>query len=236
MPDRRQDEFKKYAGDLDVQRAAAAMQAARLNSIDLLDTADILFDLKRFAHSVPFSILAIEEAGKLAILQAILLGLDEQATLWHSYRLHRAKTENLNLGVLARVRATFPEISLENAREIASRGPTPDDLETAKQRAIYSDCVERRGNFVCHLPRNVDWRQEAWERLCEAKAIVLAPRDRSPEELEVWVRQVSAARASGKSVADVLLDIHRELVEKSFVEEGWWDALLKDIDTLNRGI
>lgn len=212
------------------------MQAARLNSVDLLDTADILFTLKRFAHSVPFSILAIEESGKLALLQGILLRLEDRAKLWRLYRLHRAKTENLNLGIMARVRATFPEISLDAAREIAARGPTPDDLETAKQRAIYSDCVDRSGEFVCHLPRNIDWREEAWERLCEARAIVLSPRDRLPDELEVWVKHVLAARESGKSVAAVLPDIHKELLERGFVEEGWWDTLLKDIDEQTRGV
>jgi len=64
MPERKQNGSKQYSGDLDIHQAASAMQAARLNSVDLLDTADVLFTLKRFAHSVPFSILAIEESGK----------------------------------------------------------------------------------------------------------------------------------------------------------------------------
>lgn len=236
MVERKQNETKQYAGGLDVHQAATAMQAARLNSVDLLDTADILFTLKRFSHSVPFSILAIEESGKLMILQAILLGLGERAQLWRSYRRHRAKTENLNLGIMGRVRVTFPEISLEEAQEIAARGPTPEDLETAKQRAVYSDCLDESGDLHCHLPRNIDWRQQAWERLCEARAIVLAPRDRSPAELDVWMRHVAAARDSGKSVAAILPDIHKELVERGFVEQGWWDTLLKDIETQTQGV
>ena len=81
MPEGKQKALKPYVGDLDIHQAAAAMQAARLNSVDLLETADILFDLKRFAHSVPFSVLAIEESGKLVILQSILLGLGERAKL-----------------------------------------------------------------------------------------------------------------------------------------------------------
>jgi AbiV family abortive infection protein len=221
---------RQYAGELDPVQAALTMQAARLNAVDLLDTADILFNLKRFAHSVAFSILAIEESAKLAILQAILLSLGERPQLWRSYRLHRAKTENLNLGIMARVRAMYPEIPLEQAREIAARGPTPDELETAKQRAMYSDCLDDAGKMVCHSPRNLDWRQEAWERLCEARALVLAPRDRSPEELRVWVKHVSTARESGKTLAAILPEIHKELVEKGFVQEGWWDTLLKDIE------
>ncbi len=192
--------------------------------------------MKRFAHSVAFSILAIEEAGKLAILQKIFLGLGgDRSLLWRSFRQHRAKTESLNLGIQARVRATFPDIPLERAQEIAARGPTPGELETSKQRAIYSDCLEHSGSFVCHLPKNIDWRQEAWERLCEARAIVLAPRDRSPEELSVWSKHAAAARTSGKSLVAVLPDIHKELLEKGFVQEGWWDTLLKDIEAQTRG-
>jgi AbiV family abortive infection protein len=222
---------KQYSGRLDVLQAASAMQAARLNSVDLLDTADILFTLKRFAHSIAFSILAIEESGKLAILQGILLGLDAPGKLWRCYRLHRAKTEYLNVGIMARVRATFPEISLEDAQDIAASGPRPDDLETLKQRAVYSDCIDESGCAVSHLPRNIDWRQDAWDRLCEARAIVLAPRDRSPEELDVWLKHVTAARDSGKPLAAVLPDVHKALLEGGFVKEGWWDTLLKDVQT-----
>jgi AbiV family abortive infection protein len=221
---------KPYFSAVDTRQAAAAMQAARLNSIDLLDTADILHSLKRFPHSVFFSILAIEEAGKLAILQALLHGFEDQSKLWKSYRSHRAKTESLNLGIFARIRATFPAISLDEAHAIAARGPTPDDLEEEKQRAVYSDCLDIAGKgFTAHLPQNAEWREAAWNRLCEARAIVLAPRDRSPEELDVWVKHVNMAKAAGRSLADVLPDIHRELVEKGFIEEGWWDAIVKDM-------
>lgn len=225
---------KQYNGSLDILQAASTMQAARLNSIDLLDTADILFSLKRFAHSIAFSILSIEESGKIAILQNILFGLDEQAKLWRSYRLHRLKTEHLNPGIMVRVRATFPEIPVEEAQDIASRGPTPDDLETLKQRVVYSDCIDKSGSLVCHLPQNIDWRQQAWERLCEAKAIVLAPRDRSPEELEVWVKHITTAHDSDRHLAEVLPELHKELLEKGFVKEGWWDTFLNDIKTTTK--
>jgi len=226
---------KQYVGVLDPHRAATAMQAARLNAVELLDTADLLFNLKRFPHSLAFSILAIEEAGKLVILQGILLDLGgRRAQLWRSYRLHRAKTEILNPGIFSRVRATFPDIPFEQAQEIAARGPTPDELEASKQRAIYSDCLEHAGSLVCHLPKNLDWRHAAWERLNEARAIVLTPRDRSPEELEVWLKHTTAARASGKSLHEVLPDLHKELLDKGFVQEGWWDTIFTDLERQTR--
>src|SRR5437899_10600716 len=100
MAERNDARAKQYSGNVNATQAASAMQAARLNALDLLETADILFNLKRFAHSLPFSILAIEESGKIALLQGILLRLDDPAKLWRAYRLHRAKTELLNVGIL----------------------------------------------------------------------------------------------------------------------------------------
>jgi len=232
----RADNVNLYVEQLSPEQAATAMQAARMNAVELMDTADILFTLKRFPHSVAFSTLAIEEAGKVVILQSIFLGVGGQIlSLWKSYRQHRAKTRTLNIGILGRVRAEYPEIPLDEAKEIAGRGPTPNEIETAKQRAIYSDCLETSGTFMCHLPKNVDWRQQAWERLCEARAIVLRLRDRTPEELSVWLKHAKEGRAVGKSLADILPDVHRELLDKGFVKEGWWDTLLKDIKTQTEG-
>lgn len=133
------------------------------------------------------------------------------------------------------MRATFPDIPLDAAKEIAAKGPTPSDLEIAKQRAVYSDCLDVSGEFLCHLPRNRDWRQDAWERLCEARAIVMGLRDRSPEELELWVKHANAARDSGQSLASMLPALHKELLEKGFVQEDWWDTLLRDVEEMNRG-
>lgn len=228
--------FRQYAGELDSRQAASAMKAARLNSIDLLETAEILFDAKRFAHSVLFSILAIEESGKIVILQAILLRLGNREKLWRAYRLHRAKTEQLNTGILARLRAEFPKMSLEEAKEIAARGPTPDDLELAKQLAVYADCLSSNGDVACHLPREVSWQEQAWDRLWEARAIVRSPRDRSPEELEVWAKHMAAARGTGKSMPTIMREVQKELVEKGYVKEGSWDAHIKDAEDLTQGV
>jgi AbiV family abortive infection protein len=229
------DTPKPYVGDLTPVHAAAAMQSARMNAVELMDTAEILYNLKRFSHSIAFSILAIEEAGKLPILQTIACGLGDRRSEWRSFRSHRAKTAMLNIGIFSRVRAEYSELSFDDAKKIAARGPTPEDLETTKQRAIYSDCLEISGTFVCHLPKNVDWRKEAWSRLSEARAIILGLRDRTPDELAVWLKHAHEGRAAGKRLADILPDIYKDLSDKGFVKEGWWDTLLKDVETLNGG-
>ena len=169
-----------------------------MNALDLMDTAAILHDLKRFAHSVFFSTLAIEEAGKLPVILSIFLGFSgERAKLWHAYRQHRAKTLGLNISIEARVRVKFPEIPELAVKDIGSAGPTPDELEFAKQMAVYSDCLNEADEMVCHLPRNSDYRNNAWERLCEAQAIIHALRDYPPEELEIWLKHAKEVQTIG---------------------------------------
>lgn len=99
-----------------------------------------------------------------------------------------------------------------------------------KQRAVYSDCLEAEGEVVCHIPRNVDWRNESWQRLCEAQAIVLSLRDFPPEELEVWLKHAQEARTRGADTRNMLVGLHRELVERGFLKEGSWKPLLADIE------
>jgi AbiV family abortive infection protein len=220
-----------YLGILTPVDAANAIRAARLNALDLLDTADILFNLKRYSHSVGFSTLAIEEAAKIALLIMIFLEVGgDRPKLWRAYRNHRAKTAWLNPAIESRVRATFPEVQREIARKIGQSGPTPDELEASKQRAFYSDCYEVSGEFVVHLPSVAEWRNTAWERLCEAQAVTLALRDYPPDELKVWQKHVAHALAEGTDARSVLPELHKELLEKGFVKEGWWDTLLQDAE------
>ena len=218
-----------YRGELTPARAASAMQAARLNALDLLDTAEILFDLKRFAHSVALSILAVEEASKSPLVLSILLGFGKKDDLWRAYRTHRAKTQFLNPGIQGRIRAEFPDVPLEVAKYLGERGPTPDDLEIEKQLAFYSDCLKAAGGVRVHLPRNSDWRHVAWERLCEARALVPALRDYSPKELKIWLKHAEQAQ-NWASFATMLEPLHKELLAKGFVKEGWWTTLLADTD------
>jgi AbiV family abortive infection protein len=225
--------LKPYSGELTATQAASAMQAARMNALDLMDTAAILHDLKRFAHSVFFSTLAIEEAGKLPVILSIFLGFDEaRSNLWRAYRQHRAKTLGMNISVEARVRVNFPEIPELAVKEIGRTGPTPDALEFAKQMAVYSDCLEEARDMVCHLPRNSDWRNDAWERLCEAQAIVHGLRDYPPEELEIWLKHAKQVQTKGEGYECMLKPLHDELLEKGILKEGQWKFLLAYLEEL----
>ena len=219
----------QYTGALSSVDAANAIRAARLNALDLLDTAELLFTLKRYSHAMAFATLAIEEAAKTSILIMLFLGLGaDRVKLWAEFRNHRAKTSWLNPAIESRMRATFPNVPPEAAKKIGALGPAPAELETSKQRALYSDALEISGKFISHLPGLVEWRKLAWDRLCEAQAMAPALRDYSPDELSVWLKHVDRARAETKDIHLILPELHKELLEKGFVEEGWWDILLKD--------
>jgi AbiV family abortive infection protein len=221
---------KPYSGRLNAEEAASAIQAARLNAIDLLDTAGMLYTLKRFPHAMALSILAIEEATKVAIVFHMFLNSGNQlAPQWKRYRAHRAKTAWLNPAIESRIRATFPEMPAGTAKDIGKRGPTSEQLELDKQLAFYSDCLDLGGKFVCHLPRLRDWRRPAWERLCEAEAIVLPLRDYSPDELGIWLKHIEKATAEGRHPDSVLPELQKELLQKGFIQEGWWDTILQDL-------
>jgi AbiV family abortive infection protein len=222
---------KQYTGGLTAVDAANAIRAARLNAIELYDSADVLFHLKRFNHSLALSILAIEEVAKVSIVMMVFLELGDRTKLWKTYRSHRAKTSWLNSIIESRVRASFPKLGREAAKEIGKRGPTPEFLEMSKQLALYSDTLEENGAFVSHLPSLRDWRQGAWERLCEAQAIALAARDYSPQELDVWLKHFRESKLKGLDHHSILSDLRNDLLQKGFVKEGWWDTLLQDAES-----
>jgi hypothetical protein len=152
----------------------------------------------------------------------------DRLKIWKSYRNHRAKTAWLNPMIESRVRATFPEIPRDVAKRIGQLGPTPDQLELWKQRALYSDALEVSGTFVSYLPGLDDWRKRAWDRLCEAQAITLAMRDYPPEELKIWFKHVETARTNSVEIRSILPSLHQDLLDNGFIKEGWWDTLLQD--------
>jgi AbiV family abortive infection protein len=220
-----------YSGDLTPVDAANAIRSARLTALDLTDTAEILFTLKRFQHSAAMSILAIEEASKLSVVLMIFLEMGgDRKKHWKSYRNHRAKTAWLNPVIESRVRATFPQIPREEARKAAEAGPTPNDLESSKQHALYSDCFEVSGKFVAHCPNLAEWRAIAWDRMWEAKAMTSGMRDYQPAELAIWRKHFSRPFADKKEVTAALSTLHEELLENKFIKDGWWKTLLEDAE------
>lgn len=220
-----------YSGKLDATSAATGMQAARLNAIDLLRSSKLLFQARQYRHSVAFSVLAIEEAAKVPIIQSIFLKVGDASEKWKGLRQHIYKGKFLNPAIVSLAKATFPELDEETMAKV-SQGPTPEDLDATKQLSLYSECFEAPGGPAWHLPKNLNSSDQARRWLAEAESMVSGLRDYPPEELEIWYKHacqydrlenMEQLRAMTKRLRD-------ELFAKGFIKAGWWDPIMKEIE------
>jgi len=226
--------LEPYSGTLTPEDAAAAIQAARLNALDLLASAKLLHDQGRFPHSTALCVLALEEAGKVQIVMSILTGLagpgQSCESLWRTYRSHTAKTELFNFAIEMRAGVHFPDIGKEILSEVGTAGPTPEDLDAAKQLGLYSDCFKAPEGVAVYLPRNLDCRERSETLIGEADVVIQYLRDYLPAELEVWARHTASARAKGVSFREVLIPLYQELVEKGFITDEQWAPILNYLE------
>lgn len=223
--------LEPFAGQLTLLAAASAIQAARLNALDLLETAQLLNERQRYAHSTALAVLALEEAGKVQILMLMVAGVGDLSEHWRAYRRHTSKTASMNFALELRASAHFPNLSAEELRRVRENGPGPEDLDALKQLALYSDCFKADDAAAVHLPRNIDWRQWSEERLAEATALVKYLRDYPPEELELWAKHGALAKAKGASFVTFLKPLHDELLAKGFITEAQWAPIFRRLQT-----
>jgi hypothetical protein len=99
----------------------------------------------------------MEEAGKVPLIMSIFL-LGQSAERWKEYSSHPAKTRHVNYGISLQIKVQFPNLPNGSAETIGNLGPTPEVLEKAKQRSVYSDCLTVKGKCHGHKPNAIDWR------------------------------------------------------------------------------
>lgn len=222
--------LESYSGPLSPLDAATVIQAARLNAIDLLETAKLLQDKGRYCHSIAFSVLALEEAGKAQLVLSLLIGdASNSKELWKAYRRHTEKSALFNFAIEMRAAVHFPKLSSEELKKIKEAGPTPEDLDAAKQLAVYSDCFSSPEGPAVHLPRNLDCKERCEQLVTEATVLVSYLRDYPPEELEVWAKYGSLAREQGRSLAEIIEPLHKELIEKGLLSSDQWAPIFEFI-------
>lgn len=225
--------LQPYRGQMKAVDTATAIQAARLNAKDLLQTAKMLFKKKQYNHSLAFSILAIEEAGKSQILIALFLGIDGPLEKhWSAYRHHTSKTVFFNFAIQARAQTVFPNIDQRDVDNIGTAGPSPEEMDAVKQLCFYSDCFASLEGPSVHLPKNVDRREQAECCLTEASVLINYLRDYPPEELEIWDKHVSLAKKKGLGLNEVLKPLQDELLQKGFIKDGQWAPILEACNEL----
>src|SRR5262245_39384520 len=101
----------QYSGPLSIEQAAEGIRRALENARSLLADAELLVEHRRWARAASLAILAIEEAGKVPLVRALLLARDanELKDEWRAYRSHTKKNVLWILPELAAQGARFLE-------------------------------------------------------------------------------------------------------------------------------
>jgi AbiV family abortive infection protein len=128
---------KQYTGPLTAAQAGAGIDAAIRTAYGLLRDAELLLSNERWQRATALAILAIEEAGKVAILRSILFARNEtelQAE-WRAYRTHTTKNVSWIFLKLVEMGAR----KLEDFRPIFDRGSDHGRIiDALKQECFYS--------------------------------------------------------------------------------------------------
>lgn len=141
----------RYNGPLTQEQVAEGVRLANENAVRLLNSARLLLQAGDAPTAMSLSILALEEHGKVDILNKIgnATSRDEIANGWTDYRKHISKT-----GSFMEVCAMFNGIVGEY--EIRDFCENNTDLlplvDLMKQLGFYTDCS---GNCRWHDPRKI---------------------------------------------------------------------------------
>jgi len=161
------------------------MNAAADNAKRLADDAALLLANARWPTAASLAILAIEEAGKISILRALVLARSDQEAPedWKAYRAHTKKNVAWILPDLAAAGAR----TLEDLRSLYdSASDHPYVLDQLKQLGFYTDCL---GAALWSEPRNVIDEKLALSLVRTAKLLARDHRY-SEKEVELWVEHI----------------------------------------------
>lgn len=157
----------------------------------------------------------------------LLLGWTDIGMGWKDYVRHPAKTRFVNDAIAMQIRNHMPAMSLKDAEALGKAGPSPDILDKTKQRAFYSDCLDKKGKIEIHDPSTIDWKDIAYYILCDARVIVDTLRHYSPAELSIWFKHADLCRKERRGFETCLVDLEKDLREAGSIEEGWWKNILE---------
>jgi AbiV family abortive infection protein len=176
-----------YLGRLTPESAAAGIQAAVQNARSLLADAGILIEHNRWPRSASLAVLAIEEAGKVALIRGILVSSTPQELRdeWRAYRCHTQKSV---MWVFEAYVTENPNI--EDFRPLySSENDAPGILDAIKQLGFYSDCL---GTAHWSIPDSAVDERLALQLRHTAQALV--PQGDSAmstaAELHLWVKHL----------------------------------------------
>jgi AbiV family abortive infection protein len=210
---------RQYNQKLTPEDAAKGMKAALENAKSLLQDAILLHDNGRYERATALAILAIEEAGKPAIVRMILLEDDAKEVKkgWQDYRKHTSKNTNW----------IVPELIKNGARHIEEMRQTVDDgsshrqtLDKLKQLAFYSDVFS---NCKWSIPKEVIDKELSETILNFAK--LMAGKEKagmtSEAELKLWVKYLKPVWKSDMiEMKQALVNCYQEAEQAGLLEKG----------------
>lgn len=175
-----------YVEPLTVEQAAEGMNVALTNASNLLDDAEVLFNVERFPRACSLAILSIEETGKVSILRGLLLCQDAKKLKdgWEDYRRHTAKN----------VMWILPELALKGANKIEDFGSLYSEkghrsgLDALKQAGFYSD-ISKKGEWK--RPETIVSREVCAQIIAIAKVLLRTDKAFTTiEQLNIWVKHM----------------------------------------------
>jgi AbiV family abortive infection protein len=210
---------KQYNQELTAENAAKGIAFALENAKALLRDAILLYKNSRYERATALAILAIEEAGKPAILHMILLEDDPKRLKkgWQDYRKHTSKNTNW----------IVPALIKKGARHIEEMRRTVDDksshrqmLDNLKQLAFYSDVFS---NCKWSIPKNVIDKELSEAILSIAEMMTDKEKSgmTSEEQLKLWVKHLKPVwNGNMVEMKQALVNCYQEAEQLGLLEKG----------------
>jgi AbiV family abortive infection protein len=181
-----QSKLGQYKGRLTAAQIADGINAATSNARRLAEDAKQLLDAARFPTAASLAALAIEEAGKPAVLRQLALARDDKAVIeaWRDYRSHTRKNPMW----------VFLDLVADGARKLNDFAPIfdpnsdhPDVLDQLKQLGFYTDCL---GKAHWSSPIAVIDQSLAQTLVRTATVLSSSAEAVTPREIELWIQHL----------------------------------------------
>jgi AbiV family abortive infection protein len=205
-----------FQGRLTPVKIAEGMNAAERNAKRLAEDARFLFQANRFASAAALAVLAIEEAGKSAVLRGMSVAKTEEDVrkAWKEFRSHTRKNLLWILNDIVRSGARKLE---DFGRMFDPESDHPYVLDQIKQLAFYTDCV---GKGKWAEPSNVIKEQHA-RSFVEIAEQLASGHVVTPEEIELWVKHMGPVQKSSATwFKKAFQNYYAELQERGLAPPG----------------
>lgn len=131
--------WPQYAGPVTIKQLAEGSNLAIRNAVRLLKDARALLAAGRYPSAAYLAIIAIEEYGKLPILDDMASASSEELnSKWRAYRSHTSKNARWILPALA---DSGPKSIEQFAGALNPESGHQQFLDEMKQLSLYTDCL-----------------------------------------------------------------------------------------------